>query len=125
MSKVSDPRLELAYRLREMADKSSEAELRSSLSRSYYSILHVANVFLRKKVSHHNIVEELSKLDIEKGSSVEILQKLRQQADYDPSFVEREFGGDIELFRVEVQRKVEDGRAVFRWMTDNLSNDNG
>jgi uncharacterized protein (UPF0332 family) len=119
MIAVADSRLRFARSLRELADRSSEIELRSALSRSYYSIYHATKALL-PKVDHHNIAEELGKLDRQVGLDIEILQKLRSQADYDPQFVEREFEGSLELFRIEAQERVEQGRRIFRWLTDEI-----
>jgi uncharacterized protein (UPF0332 family) len=114
-----DSRLRFARDLRELADRSSEIELRNALSRSYYSIYHAAKV-LWPKVDHHNIAEEMGKLDRQTGLEIEVLQKLRSQADYDPQFVEREFEGSLELFRIQVQERVEQGRRIFRRLTDEI-----
>jgi len=107
--------------LRELADHSSEVELRNSLSRSYYSIYHAAKVLL-DKIDHHNIAEELSKLNPQAGMEIEVetLQILRARADYDPTFVEREFGGNLEAFRIEVQKRLEQSREIFRWISAEL-----
>jgi uncharacterized protein (UPF0332 family) len=108
MRDVVDSRLELAKALRELADGSSEAALRNALSRSYYSIFHAANV-LFGKVSHGDIARKLGSIDLELESQVEKLQQLRSQADYDPNFVDREFKGDLERFRLDVRRQVDEG----------------
>jgi uncharacterized protein (UPF0332 family) len=112
MSDVVDSRLELAKALRELADGSTEATLRNALSRSYYSIFHAANV-LFGKVSHGEIAKRLGSVDPELEAQVDKLQRLRSQADYDPSFVEREFKGDLDQFRLDVRRQVDEGLAVF------------
>lgn len=107
-----DSRLELAKALRELADGSTEAALRNALSRSYYSIFHAANV-LFGKVSHGDIAKKLGSVDPELEAQVDKLQRLRSQADYDPSFVEREFRGDLDQFRLDVRRQVDEGLSVF------------
>jgi uncharacterized protein (UPF0332 family) len=112
MRDVVDSRLELAKALRELADGSSEAALRNALSRSYYSIFHAANV-LFGKVSHGDIAKRLGSVDLELEAQVEKLQQLRSQADYDPNFVEREFKGNLEQFRLDVRRQVDEGLSVF------------
>jgi uncharacterized protein (UPF0332 family) len=112
MDVSSNSRLALAKALRELADGSGEAALRSALSRSYYSIFHAANALLGK-VSHGDLAKRLGEIDSELELRVEKLQQLRSQADYDPRFVEREFKGDLEWFRLDVRRQVEDGLAVF------------
>jgi uncharacterized protein (UPF0332 family) len=112
MSNAADSRLELAQALRHLADGSTEAALRNSLSRSYYSIFHAANV-LFGKVSHGDIAKRLGSVDPELVAQVEKLQQLRSQADYDPNFVEREFKGNLEQFRLDVRRQVDEGLSVF------------
>ncbi len=112
MNGVIDSRLELAKALRELADGSSEAALRSALSRSYYSIFHAANVLLGK-VSHSDIARRLGTIDVDLEPRVEKLQQLRALADYDPKLVEREFKGNLEQFRLDVRRQVEEGLSVF------------
>jgi len=119
MIAAADSRLRFARSLRELADRSSEIELRTALSRSYYSIYHATKALL-PRVDHHNIAEELGKLNQQAGLDIEILQKLRSQADYDPQFVEREFDGSLELFRMEVQERLEQGRRIFRWLIDEI-----
>jgi hypothetical protein len=112
MDVSSSSRLALAKGLREQADGSSEAALRSALSRSYYSIFHAANV-LFGKVSHSDIAKRLGGVDSELEARIDKLQQLRSQADYDPKFVEREFKGNLEQFRLDVRRQVEEGLLVF------------
>src|SRR5271167_3973328 len=102
----------LAKSLRELADGSSEGALRSALSRSYYSIFHAANV-LFGKVSHGDIAKKLGAIDPKLGERVERLQQIRSQADYDPKFVEREFGGDLEKFRLDARERMDEGLTVF------------
>jgi uncharacterized protein (UPF0332 family) len=111
MSVADDSRLSLAKALRELADGSSEAALRSALSRSYYSIYHVANALLGK-VDHHDIAERLAKIDPELQAKVEKLKQLRSQADYDPKFVEKEYGS-LEEFQVDARKRVDEGLTVF------------
>jgi uncharacterized protein (UPF0332 family) len=112
MDESSSSRLALAKALRELADGSSEATLRGALSRSYYSIFHATNVLLGK-VSHGDIAKRLGGVDSELEARVDKLQQLRSQADYDPKFVEREFKGNLEQFRLDVRRQVEEGLTVF------------
>ena len=112
MSDAVDSRLELAKALRELADGSSEAALRGALSRSYYSIFHAANV-LFGKVSHGDIAKRLGSIDPVLEAQVDKLQQLRSQADYDPKLVDREFKGNVEQFRLDVRRQVDEGLLVF------------
>lgn len=112
MDVADSSRLALAKGLRELADGSSEAALRSALSRSYYSIFHAANVLLGK-VTHEDIAEKLGEIDPELGGRVRDLRRLRALADYTPALVGLEFGGDAELFRQEARDKVNEGLKVF------------
>lgn len=65
------------------------------------------------KVSHADIAKRLGAIDSELDARVEKLQQLPSQADYDPKFVEREFKGNLEQFRLDVRRSVDEGLAVF------------
>ena len=112
MELADSSRLALAKALRELADGSSEAALRSALSRSYYSVFHAASVLLGK-VSHGDIAERLGAIAPELEAQVERLQQLRSQADYDPRFVEREFKGDLEKFQVDARERINEGLTVF------------
>ena len=112
MDAASSSRWMLAKALRELADGSSEAALRSALSRSYYSIFHAAYA-LFGKVSHGDIAKKLGAIDPKLGESVERLQRIRSQADYDPKFVEREFGGDLEKFQLDARERIDEGLTVF------------
>lgn len=108
----SDSRLALAKALRELADGSSEAALRSALSRSYYSIYHAAKV-LDRKIDHHNIDSELEKVEEGLGKRAGALKELRQGADYNPGFIHLEYGGNLELFKQRARDSVNEGLKVF------------
>jgi len=112
MNGAVDSRLELAKALRELADGSSEAALRSALSRSYYSIFHAAYVLLGK-VDHDDIAKQLEKIFPGIEERVERLHKLRSLADYDPNFVEREYKGNIENFQLDAKERISEGLTVF------------
>ena len=112
MADVADPRLALAKGLRELADGSSEAALRGALSRSYYSIYHAAKVLLGK-VDHHNLAEELEKVEVGLGKRVDTLQELRSLADYTPELIGLKYGGSFETFKHDAREKVNEGLWVF------------
>ncbi len=112
MGFADSSRLALAKGLRELADGSSEAALRSALSRSYYSIFHAADVLLGG-VTHQNVAEKLGEIDPELGARVKKLRRLRSLADYNPGFVDLEYGGDLELFRRGARDEVNEGLRVF------------
>jgi uncharacterized protein (UPF0332 family) len=105
-------RLALAKGLRELADGSSEAALRSALSRSYYSIYHAAKV-LDKKIDHDNLVSELENVEKGLGEKASAIKELRAKADYNPGFIDLEYGGSLEVFKQEARRQVNDGLWVF------------
>ena len=107
-----DSRLALAKALRELADGSSEAALRSALSRSYYSIYHAAKV-LDRKIDHHNIASDLEKVEKGLGEKAGALYELRQGADCNPGFIDLEYGGSVEVFKEEARRQVNEGLKVF------------
>ena len=118
MSNTADSTLDLARRLRELADGLNEAELRSALSRSYYSVFHAARVLGRvgpgKKVTQGNVVEVMSDFDQHLGASIRELRNTRHKADYDENYVERDFGGDLEIFRSEVRKLLDQGLLAYR-----------
>jgi uncharacterized protein (UPF0332 family) len=109
---VVDSRLALARALRELADGSSEVALRGALSRSYYSIFHAAKV-LDRKIDHDNLVAELEKVEEGLGEKVGAIRDLRAKADYNPGFIDLEYGGSIEVFKERARRQVNDGLLVF------------
>jgi hypothetical protein len=112
MEVADSSRLALARGLRELADGSSEAALRSALSRSYYSIFHAANVLLGK-VTHEDIAEKLGEFDPDIGAGIKELRRLRSLADYAPGFVELEYGGSLEVFKEQARRQVDEGLKLF------------
>lgn len=113
MDQKSKSRLELAHKLREEADQSSEAALRSALSRSYYSVYHAANALLGRKMNHGELPEKLAAIDQDLGNRVKRLRELRVLADYDQNYVTREFAGNLEFFRIDARDQVKNGLEVF------------
>ncbi len=109
---MADARLELAKKLREEADGSSEAALRNKLSRSYYSIFHAAHALLGRYVDHPNLARELSKLDVGLADDVRNMARLRSSADYDVTYVQKNFSS-LEAFRLEVRDQVQKGLEIF------------
>jgi len=108
-------RLALAEGLRERADHSSESELRDALSRSYYSLFHVGVVLLGlERIRHANLPKELERLDPGLARTVRELSKLRESADYEPDMLKRDFGGDLELFRMKTSEAIERGRIAYQ-----------
>jgi uncharacterized protein (UPF0332 family) len=112
MDVTDNSRLALARSLRELADGSSEAALRSALSRSYYSIYHAAKV-LDRKIDHDNLVSELEKIEKGLGERAAVVKDLRAKPDYNPGLVNLEYGDNIELFKREARHQVNEGLKVF------------
>ena len=115
LSQQQNMRLVLAGGLRELADRSSQSELRDALSRSYYSLFHAGLVLLgREWIRHENLPKELERIDAGLAQTVRELSKLRESADYDPEMVTRDYGGDIERFRESVQDALRRGLDAYR-----------
>lgn len=64
-------------------------------------------------------------MDSELESRVDKLQQLRSQADYDPKLVEREFKGNLDQFRLDVRRQVEEGLLVFNRILREIERNSG
>jgi uncharacterized protein (UPF0332 family) len=115
MNEQQKSRLALAEGLRQRADHSSESELRDALSRSYYSLFHVGVVLLgRERIRHENLPKELESIDPALARTVRELSKLRVSADYEPDMLKRDFGGDLELFRLKASEALERGRIAYQ-----------
>jgi len=122
LTEAQRERLALAQRLRESADR-SEQELRDALSRSYYSIYHVARAWVaseRSRVGHLELREKVQGIDPQLAEAIRRLQKLREMADYDPEMVDRDYGGDIESFRRAVNEELGRSRAVYNLIRKKL-----
>lgn len=111
LDSTKEARLSLAERMLELAEHSSEGEMRSSLSRMYYAVYHVALVLVGNK-AHGEISEALENLEVGLGKLYAELLILRQRADYDPSFVARQFGS-VENFRLKFPFEMEKARALY------------
>jgi uncharacterized protein (UPF0332 family) len=104
-------RLTLAERLLELAEHSSEAEMRSSFSRMYYAVYHVATALLGN-MAHGEIPAALEGKEKGLGERFQRLLELRQGADYDPDFVKRRFDG-LDNFKVQFQEEMETARSLY------------
>jgi hypothetical protein len=51
--------------------------------------------------------------DPQLADTIARLRKLRETADYDPDMVSRDYNGDLESFRLEVNRELQSSRAVY------------
>ena len=104
-------RLLLAERLLELAEHSSEIEMRNSLSRIYYAVYHVA-IVLVGNMSHGEISSALEKQETGLGERFRRLLELRQGADYNLNFVKSEFDG-LENFKVQFPQEIESARGLY------------
>ena len=104
-------RLLLAERLLELAEHSSEAEMRSSLSRIYYAVYHVA-IALVGNMSHGEIPLALEGKEEGLGERYKRLFELRNRADYNPAFVEQEFV-DLANFKIQFPQEIENARSLY------------
>lgn len=107
----AENRLALAERLIELAEHSSEAEMRMSLSRLYYAVYHVAVAIVGNK-SHGEMPPALNSIEPGLGDLYKDILELRQRADYDPDFVSRQFGS-LQNLRVQFPREMERARALY------------
>ena len=108
---AAENRLALAERLVELAEHSSEAEMRASVSRLYYAVYHVA-IMIVGNMAHGEIPYALNRVENELGAQYKDLLELRHQADYDPEFVTRQFGSLVN-FRIQFPREMEKARALY------------
>jgi len=68
---------------------------------------------LDRKIDHDNLVAELEKVEEGLGNKVGAIRDLRAKADYNPGFIDLEYGGSIEVFKERARRQVNDGLLVF------------
>ena len=112
-----EARIELARRLRESADHSSEQELRAALSCSYYSLYHAARVLVGRAtggLDHDSLRREVEKIDQDLAHTLKDLYRLRENADYNPGMMTQFYGGDVERFRKEVEEALQRGLDAYR-----------
>jgi len=118
-----DSRLAMAQALRESADSSSEQELRNALSRSYYSIYHAARVWVEREqgsLSHGKLQHAVQEKDPKVAEDIKALYRLREDADYNAEMLSRDYGGDIERFRLAVIEALNKARIVYRQILDEI-----
>jgi hypothetical protein len=104
-------KLVLAEKLLQSAQHTSEAEMRNSLSRIYYAVLHVAEA-VTSVSGHGKMPAALTQLEAGLGDDFRRLRDLRVGADYTPNFVEREFG-DLETFRSQFPIEMDTARTLY------------
>ena len=125
VTEAQKDRLALAQGLRECADR-SEQELRDALSRSYYSIYHVARAWVageRTRIGHKELEAKVREKDQHLADDIDRLRKLRETADYDPDMVRRDFNGDLESFRLEVNKELQTSRGIYSRLCRKLEGD--
>jgi hypothetical protein len=108
-------RLAMAAALIELAEHSSEAELRSSLSRLYYALYHVARE-LTGISDHGQLPTALDVVHPNLGSEFKLFRDLRARADYNPNF-SKTFGSGSE-FRAATLRSLDDGRKLYEQLLE-------
>ena len=99
MDEKQKARLVHAERLLELAEHSSEIEMRASLSRIYYAVYHVA-IGLVGNRAHGEMAAALEQREEGLGERYASLLELRSRADYDPEFVRRRFES-LDDFRLQ------------------------
>jgi uncharacterized protein (UPF0332 family) len=104
-------RLSLAEQLLELAEHSSETEMRTSLSRSYYALYQVACTKV-KASAHKEIIEALYALESGLGEPYRRQYELRQRADYDPDFINRHYGS-VAAFRLDFPGIMQNARRLY------------
>ena len=116
-------RIGLSERLRESAEHLSEAAMRSSLSRMYYSVFHIVVVLLGDEHKHATMISKLKGLDEVSGRQYEELFKLRVQADYEKDFV-TEIGG-IEELRIRFREWMREASSLHQRVRELISSKAG
>jgi uncharacterized protein (UPF0332 family) len=123
-----EARLDLARKLRESADSSSEQELRNALSRSYYSIYHAARIWVGREqggLSHDGLERAVRQRDPQLAEDLKELYRLRENADYNAQMLSRDYESDIERFRLAVNQALDKARTVYRRICDEIERGTG
>lgn len=105
------PKLELAERLLESAEHSSEAEMRNSISRIYYAVLHLAEA-LTDVSGHGRMPDALNGIEQGLGDDFKWLRDLRAGADYNPNFARDQFHG-TDGFRAQFREVMDSARTLY------------
>jgi hypothetical protein len=59
------------------------------------------------------------------ADAIRELYRLRERADYDREMVSREYGGDVESFRLAVNRELERARATYKLIRREIAGESG
>jgi hypothetical protein len=116
-------RFALAERLLELAEHSSEIEMRSSLSRIYYAVHHIG-IAITGEANHDKIPRLLDKRTGGLGSDYDWLKRLRIGADYKPDFVKQVYG-DLNSFKIQFPREMERARSLYERLLQLIGDDGG
>lgn len=104
-------KLALAERLLEIAEHSSEAEMRNSISRIYFAIYHVAAA-LSGINDHGNMPNFLNEIEGGLGDEFKRYRDLRAGADYNPNFARDQFQG-LDGFRAQFREVMDGARTLY------------
>lgn len=63
--------------------------------------------------------------DAQLADAIRELYRLRERADYDREMVSREYGGDVESFRLAVNRELERARATYKLIRREIAGESG
>jgi uncharacterized protein (UPF0332 family) len=113
-----ESRYQLAERLRELAEHSSETEMRNSLSRMYYATYHLARILTGEK-EHGNVQAALKRFDAKSAGELRDLYRLRESADYDPDFVIEEYES-LEDFRRQFSEDMGRARILYERLRERV-----
>jgi|ERR1700733_2637146 uncharacterized protein (UPF0332 family) len=104
---------------------STEYDVRNGFSRLYYAFFHASLAFLLSQGEdidvfrwhHGDLHTAVGKLMGKYlGKFFRDLYKTRQQADYEPSFFSRSFGGNLDKARAEAQNLLRRANKNFYWI---------
>ena len=92
--------------------------MRDALSRSYYSLYHLARVLIGREeggLDHGSLQKEVrQKYGVALADTLRELYRLRENADYNPEMVAQFYAGDIERFREGAEEALQRGSDVYR-----------
>src|ERR1700691_1548631 len=120
----SDAHLRLARQFlasAELPRDATEAQVRNTLSRSYYALFHICNAWLvykkvrrKKRMNRGPLLHSISKHGgPEARERLRVFQRRREEADYTPGVLESaEFRGDLDRFRAFASRSLQEVRTV-------------
>ena len=114
-------RINLAERLLQSAEHSSEAEMRNSLSRIYYAMYHLA-IAAVGSMAHSEFADRLNRIEVGLGTRFRRFAQLRSRADYNPDFVEQEFG-DLRRMQVAFPSLMQEATELYEQLLELVTDD--